>query len=274
MKALVTKLMGSVNSSDIPYFNSVELPLRKEKIFGITTTFGIPVVLAADKGTLKTNSIEVPSQEIILNGVSHNITPSSEVTKVYIKTNLDTIAGFYNIDSVNGIYLYYMPNCKNIGANKLFASIKDLSENMQTLNITKNISGATYGDVSELKSNKYVMFNLYGFNDHVTGTLDNLCEHCVDGKVTGLSLENTKITGNINSVCNKVSLSSDCYVYIINSQIDGTVESVISYLTGKKTSSSLRINGVGTQITYNGKNFNKVKFTFDADGNPTLTEQS
>lgn len=273
MKTLVTKLIGTVNNTNIPYFNVVEFKLtRNNPTFTIKKDFSTDVVVAADKGTLTVDE-NSPSQEITLvKGPNKRITPSPEVTKVYIKTNFDAIQGFLSIDSINGIYLHYIPNCEILNQDRLFASIKDLGENMTELLVLRAISGDLYGDVSELRSNKYTVFSLFGENYSVVGTLENLCEHLEEGAVTSLSVEGTGLTGNIASVCSKVSLSSKCNIYTQKTQISGTVESVISYLTGKKISSEINFYGRNSQVTYNGSGFNKAKFTFGADGTPTLTE--
>ena len=72
----------------------------------------------------------------------------------------------------------------------------------------------------------------------------------------------------------KVNLSADVILYADVTAIYGTVESIINYLTGKKKSSTFKIYASNSQITYNGSSFKTVKFTFDADGNPTLTEKT
>lgn len=276
MKTLVTKLMSSVNNADIPYFNAVEIVLDRTRYSNvlIKKDTSIHFVLAADKGTITTtiNNVSTTAQELTVNGgPNKTITFSSEVEKLYIKSNFNSILGITNFGTIKGIYLNYIPKCKHLQGDYLLASVKELSENMTYLHIVK---GGLYGNVSELKSNNYTKFAIYNNEEDIVGTLNDLCEHLVDEGVTECGISKTKLTGDISLLNSKVSLSADVILYAISTVIYGTVESVINYLTGKKKSSILKIYGAGSQITYNGSSFNTVKFTFDADGNPTLTEQS
>lgn len=276
MKTLVTKLMSSVNNTDIPYFNVVEIVLDKTRFpsVGISKDPHINFVLAADKGTITTTigNVSTTAQELTVNGGPNiKITFSSEVEKLYIKPDFNSIRIIKNFGTIKGIYLNYIQKCQELNGDYLLASIKELGENMTSLAILK---GGLYGNVSELKSNNYTKFAIFGNGAGVVGTLNDLCEHLVDEGVTACSIENTQLTGDISSFNSKVSLSSDVNLYTMSTVISGTVESVISYLTGKKKSSTLGIFGNASQVTYNGNSFSKVKFTFDADGNPTLTEQS
>lgn len=272
MKTLVTKLMSSVNNTDIPYFNAVEIVLDKTSYHDvrIIKDFSINVVLAADKGTITTTGVDAPAQEITVSGGPNKIiTFSSEVEKIYIKPDFNSILGIKNFGTLDGIYLNYIPKCKQLMGDYLLASIKELGENMTELQIMK---GGLYGNVSELKSNNYTKFSIFTNKADIVGTLNDLCEHLVDEGVTSCSISNTKLTGDISLFNSKVSLSSDVNLYATTTVIYGTVESIINYLTGKKKSSTLGIYATGSQITYNGSSFVRVKFTFDADGNPTLTE--
>lgn len=276
MKTLVTKLMNSVNNTDIPYFNAVEIVLDKTRYSSllIKKDFSINLVLAADKGTITTtvNSVNTTAQELTINGgPNKTITFSSEVEKVYIKPDFNSTLGITNFGTIKGIYLNYIPKCKLLQGDYLLASIKELGENMTELSVGK---GGLYGNVSELKSNNYTRFNVFYNAEDIVGTLNDLCEHLVDEGVRECSISLTKLTGDISLFNSKVSLSVNVVLYAIRTAIYGTVESVINYLTGKKKSSTLKIYAEGSQITYNGSSFRIVKFTFDADGNPTLTEQS
>lgn len=274
MKTLVTKLMSSVNNTDIPYFNVVEIVLDKTRYssVGISKDPHIPVVLAADKGTITTSGVDTPAQEITVTGGPNKIiTFSSEVDKLYIKSGFNSIRSISNFGTLKGIYLNYIPNCEVLRGDYLFAPIKELGENMTEL---LSVRGGLYGNVSELKSNNYTRLSIFGDLAGIVGTLNDLCEHLVDEGVTACSVENTQLTGDISSFNSKVSLSSNVNLYATSTVIYGTVESIINYLTGKKKSSTLTIYAASSQITYNGSNFKTVVFTFDADGNPTLTEQS
>lgn len=273
MKTLVTKLMSSVNNTDIPYFNAVEIVLDKTRFtnVNIIKDFKIPFVLAADKGAITTDGVNTPAQEItVAGGPNKYITFSPEVEKLYIKSGFNSIHGIRNFGILNGIYLNYIPSCKLLQGDYLLASTKELGENMTDLQVVK---GGLYGNVSELKSNNYTRFVVFYNAEDIVGTLNDLCEHLVDEGVTECSIAQTKLTGDISLLNSKISLSRNFILYVSVTVIYGTVESVISYLTGKKKSSTLTIYGNSSQITYNGNSFSKVKFTFDADGTPTLTEK-
>lgn len=273
MKTLVTKLMSSVNNTDIPYFNAVEIVLDKKfSHVDIIKDQRIDFVLAADKGTITTSGVDTPAQEITVSGgPNKTITFSSEVDKLYIKSNFDSIRGIRNFGTLKGIYLNYIPNCKLLKGDYLYARIKELGENMTEIHVTK---GGLYGNVSELKSNNYTAFRIFYNAEDIVGTLNDLCEHLVDGGVTECSISKTKLAGDISLLSSKVSLSANVILSAISTVIYGTVESIVNYLTGKKKSSTLNIYGTASQITYNGSSFKSVKFTFDADGNPTLTEKT
>ena len=274
MKTLVTKLMSSVNNADIPYFNAVEIVLDRtsHSNVGIIKDTSIHFVLAADKGTITTSGVDTPAQEItVKGGPNKTITFSSEVEKLYIKPNFNSILGIVDFGTLKGIYLNYIPKCQLLRGNYLLASIKELGENMNTLRIFK---GGLYGNVSELKSNNYTMFTIFDNEEDIVGTLNDLCEHLVDGGVTECGISKTKLTGDFSLFNRKVSLSANAILYVSATAIYGTAESVINYLTGKKKSSTLNIYANNSQVTYNGSSFKTVKFTFDADGNPTLTEKT
>lgn len=276
MKTLVTKLMSSVNNADIPYFNAVEIVLDKTRYSNvlIKKNTSINFVLAADKGAITTiiSNVSTTAQELTVNGGPNKfITFSSEVEKLYIKPDFNSILGITNFGTIKGIYLNYIPKCQHLQGDYLLASVKELSENMTYLHIVK---GGLYGNVSELKSNNYTKFAIYNGAEDIIGTLNDLCEHLVDGGVTECSISQSKLTGDISLLNSKLSLSSNVTLYATSTVIYGTVESIINYLTGKKKSSTLTIYAAGSQITYNGSSFVKVNFTFDADGNPTLTEKS
>lgn len=264
--------MSSVNNTDIPYFNVVEIVLNKTSYSNISITkdTSIHFVLSADKGTITTAGVDTPAQEItVTGGPNKTITFSSEVEKVYIKPDFNSILGITRFGTINGIYLNYIPKCKQLNGDYLLASIKELGENMTELQIMK---GGLYGNVSELKSNNYTKFSIFGNAEYIVGTLNDLCEHLVNEGVTSCGISETQLTGDISLINSKVSLSRDVNLYANSTVIYGTVESIINYLTGKKKSSTLGIYANQSQITYNGSSFVRVKFTFDADGNPTLTE--
>ena len=274
MKTLVTKLMSSVNNADIPYFNAVEIVLDRTKYSSVTIKKDTKIhfVLAADKGTITTDGVDTPAQEITVNGGPNKIiTFSSEVEKLYIKSNFNSIIGIARFGTLKGIYLNYIPKCQLLQGEYLLASIKELCENMNYLHIVK---GGLYGNVSELKSNNYTKFAIYANGEDIVGTLNDLCEHLVDAGVTECGIATTKLTGDFSLFNSKVSLSDPVVLYVNSTVIYGTVESVINYLTGKKKSSTLIIYANNSQVTYNGSSFKTVKFTFDADGNPTLTEKT
>lgn len=269
MQTLVTKLNVSIDTSNIPYFNMVELNMVPESDnFLLYSKTNKPITLFTTEGTLTDAEGNTNSEITIHTFYSSKIQISEGVKKVYVKNGLTEIDGFANVILNNGIYLSYVPNATQFRLYSIEnASLKDLPRNLKNI-ICSN--GSFSGNINDIKSTALEQFSLFGTNTF-SGTLQDLSAKLADQKVISVSFQSNNVSGDISSLFTKISLEKDFTLYMYEAPVSGSVGAMISYLTGKKKSSKVEMLFSKAEVTYQEKKVHKINLNFDSSGVCTVS---
>ena len=286
---LVTKLKATVSNDSLPLFGAIKIKKKigssTFKVIGNNTSQTIPMTLYSPDGTLYSAKTETTAQTITVDASGQSGTGDisfvNDTQYAIIKT-ASVAGGITMATIVNEIELGNAPltllTCNGILHT---AKIPATMEQLQWGD-SQTDKGEVIGDISEIKSTNLKKFITYADNKALTGSLSELAAKFNATGFIGIGIDNSQIEGNISafkdlmadSTFSASSIDSTSLTLSVRnaSKITGSLDDMLTYLTGKVKSKKVLFSLQGSQCTYNGTvPTTNIYATFDASGDPTIS---
>lgn len=278
-QTLVTKLKAIANNPNLPYFGLIKLKRDEGQTptFTILTEWKAEITVKCLDGMIMRGS-EGPFEEVTYAAPygRAGFTFVGDATSVLVKAGMDKILGFDNISVPNASDLNNIPQFSTLVNGGISCSLKDFPATIKDIHLSLKAENLNKwklsGDVSELKSTSLERFSSYIDNKDITGTVESLAEKFA--VVNTVVIQNSKLTGNLSALFDKMSLSesADSTYIFKDTQIEGTLEGLAEALKGKRKNCRVSIDLRNSLCTYNGSPITKYyRIEYDVNGNYTIS---
>lgn len=280
---LVTKLKSSLNNDALPFFDAIKVQRKINSDYFRLQGSGTVTIYSPD-GTLQIDE-ETPAQTVELTMVTTALRAVNFVndTQYAIVKGVGNVTGIDRCIICNELELGNAP-LGSIGVNGIY-HINKLPATIKSFQFGDSGAdkGSVSGDLSELASEDILSFISYSNNTGITGQLSSFVDKYAATGFKNCGLDASQVEGDINvfkylienSTYAAASTSTTSHILSFNSAggVTGSLDDLLTYLTGRVISKRILFSLRGSKCTYNGSAAGNLYVTFDESGDPTVTPQ-